>query len=45
MTYYIKTATFYIFFCSVLIPDDVIPIEKKRMILDILRNQLELENS
>ena len=25
--------------------DDVIPIAKKRMILDILRNQLELDNS
>jgi len=24
---------------------DVIPIAKKRMILDILRNQLELDNS
>ena len=29
---------------KLLIPHDVIPIAKKRMILDILRNQLELEN-
>ena len=30
---------------KLLIPHDVIPIAKKRMILDILRNQLELDNS
>ena len=29
---------------KLLIPHDVIPIAKKRMILDILRNQLELDN-
>ena len=30
---------------KLMIPHDVIPIAKKRMILDILRNQLELDNS
>ena len=30
---------------KLLIPHDVIPIANKRMILDILRNQLELDNS
>ena len=30
---------------KLVIPHDVIPIALKRMILDILRNQLELDNS